>query len=270
MKNDLRDERLGKFMDDAVRGIRPPAEGLLQDVLRRGGHRRAARWTATVMALIVFVGAVVWGAATVGGRRIEAFHTNDWTVAGSLGTAGWKFGFPPNWRIQELPACPNAPERTGAVVTSSDFEFRNPLGAAPGCEDRFVLEGFPSDGVALAVMPVGIRVGLFFRTTNTPFPIAWDQLQPTGGIEGGPAASYLGVTVGGNAILFVRTWVGPDASAAEVGKLREVLGTLEVSGAAHWRTDSDAINGFSITYPDDWVRAGHSLTPELAEPRELI
>ena len=137
----------------------------------------------------------------------------------------------PDWWIQDFPACPNAPARTGAIVTNTDFEFGNPRGEAPGCEDRFVLEGFPPDGVALALMPVGIRIGIFGPSSDTPFPIALDQLQPTGGIEGGPAASYLGVTVGGDQIMFVRTWIGPDAPADAANQLKAVLGSLEVAGA---------------------------------------
>ena len=91
--------------------------------------------------------------------------------------------------------------------------------------------GFPPDGVALALMPVGIRIGIFGPSSDTPFPIALDQLQPTGGIEGGPAASYLGVTVGGDQIMFVRTWIGPDAPADAANQLKAVLGSLEVAGA---------------------------------------
>jgi hypothetical protein len=270
MKDDVRDDRLGRLMEDSVRGIRPVAEGRLHDVLRRGGRRRTARWTATGVALAVFVGAVVWGAANVGGRRIEPMDTREWATAGSLESTGWSFAYPPDWRIQDLPACPNAPERTGGVVTDSDFEFRNPQGGAPGCEARLVLEGFPSDAVAMAVMPVGVRVGIVVPTPDSPFPISWDQLEPTGVIEGGPAASYLGVTAGGDRILFVRTWIGPDAPAGEVDELTKVLGTLEVTGAAHWTTSSDPINGFSVTYPDDWMKASQSLTPELSDPHEIL
>jgi hypothetical protein len=35
-------------------------------------------------------------------------------------------------------------------------------------------------------------------------------------------------------------------------------------------THSDSVHGFSVTYPDDWVRAGQSLTPELSDPHEIL
>jgi hypothetical protein len=223
MKEDVRDESLGELLDASVRHIQPVAEERLPHVLRRGARRRGARWSAIGVALTVFVAAVVWTTANVGGRRIQPLDTSHWATAGSLDSTGWTFAYPPDWRIQDLPACPNAPERTGAIVTNTDFEFRNPGGEAPGCEDRFVLEGFPSDGVALALMPVGTRIGIFVPTSDTPFPISWDQLQPTGGIEGGPDASYLGVSVGGNQIMFVRTWIGPDAPADAADQLKTVV-----------------------------------------------
>ena len=233
MKEDVRDERLGELLDASVRRMQPVAEDHLPHVLRRGGRRRAARWSAIGVALIVFVAAVVWTTANVGGRRIQPLDTSNWASAGSLESTGWTLAYPPDWRIQRLPACPNAPARTGAIVTNTDFEFRNPEGEAPGCEDRFVLEGFPRDGVALALMPVGNRIGIFVPGSETRFPMSWDQLQPTGGIEGGPGASYLGVTVGGSRVMYVRTWIGPDASADSSDQLIAVAGSLEVAGAGH-------------------------------------
>jgi hypothetical protein len=83
----------------------------------------------------------------------------------------------------------------------------------------------------MALIPVGIRVGIFVPNSDTPFPISWDQLQPTGGIEGGPDASYLGVIVRENQVLFVRTWIGMDASADTVDQLKAVVGSLDVAGA---------------------------------------
>lgn len=213
--------------------MKPFAEEPPPHVVRRSGRRRAARWSAIGLAIAVLVGAVVWSAANLADRRIQPLETTHWATAGSLDSTGWTLAYPPEWRVQDLPACPNAPARIGAILTNTDFEFRNPEGEAPGCEDRFVLEGFPSDGVALALMPVGTRIGIFVPASDTPFPMSWDQLQPTGGIEGGPDASYLGVTVGGNRVMFVRTWIGPDAPADAADQLKAVVGSLDVGEAGH-------------------------------------
>ncbi|MGH2651724.1 MAG: hypothetical protein ACRDHK_11000, partial [Actinomycetota bacterium] len=66
------------------------------------------------------------------------------------------------------------------------------------------------------------------------------------------------------------TWIGPDASPSAVDQMNEVIASLEVLGAARWTTYRDEANGFEVTHPDDWNRAGATLTPELAEPREIL
>ncbi|HYX79651.1 MAG TPA: hypothetical protein VE976_03475 [Actinomycetota bacterium] len=178
--------------------------------------------------------------------------------------------YPADWRVVPLPACPNAPERTGVIVTNTDFEFLNPDGQPPQCEDRLVLDGFPSDGVAVALAPAGVREGIFVSGPDTPFPISPDQLEPTGGVKAGPAASYLGITVNGNEVSFLRTWVGSTASRDSVDLVNEVVGSLDVLDAARWTTYRDSARGFQITYPDDWSRAETSLTPELVDPHEIL
>jgi hypothetical protein len=139
------------------------------------------------------------------------------------------------------------------VVTSTGFGFRNPRGELPGCGDRFVLAGFPRDGVALAVEPAGIRTGLFPPPPDTPFPLSLDLLQPTGGIVGGPRASYLDVVVDGDLAFFVTTWIGADAPPSAVEDVRAVISSLEVRGATRWTAYRDDVNGFSVTYPADWT-----------------
>jgi hypothetical protein len=426
MNEDVRDDLLTGLLDAAVRGIEPAADARLPDVLRRGGRRRAVRWTAIGTALAVFLGAVVWGAANVGhgqsqpldvaswstyrdpdrwsvryppGWNVQPFSTSsgdihlqgalfsnvgyrfrhpdlgpsefttawdlsrlpedavvveverflggpsgprtrppdttfplsiggatsvndsptpgppghlqlpfvnagrrftlnlwfgaaasrrdreiaglivhsvtfgpdttDWTRAGSLDTTGWTLAYPPHWRIQDLPACPNAPDRTGAVVTSAGVRVAFPTGP-PNCEGVPRFNPFPPDGIAFAVIPVGVRFGLAFPELNTPFPVSWDQLVPAGESSSGPPEHYLGITVRKNLIMMVRAWIGPSASPAAVEDLKAVVASLEVKGATHWTIYRNDGRGFSVTYPDDWVRAGQSLTPELGFPRDFL
>ncbi|MDP9341477.1 MAG: hypothetical protein M3Q23_05065 [Actinomycetota bacterium] len=217
-----------------------------------------------VLVLAVFAWAVL--------RLAGAFQSSPSAemTAGTLQTTGWTLQYPTSWHAQDLPACPNAPDRTGIVVTDTSFVFRNPSGQLPSCGDRLVLAGFPKTGVAVALMPVGIRIGLFISTPDTPFPIGWDQLEPTQGIRGGPAESYLGITVDRNDVLWLGTWVGQDAPESALAQARSVVASLQVQGAAHWTTYHDRVHGLSVTYPDDWYRAGSTLTPRLAIPTEIL
>ena len=266
MIEDVRDERLAEALDAAVRDVEPEPARWSAQVVRRGSRRRAARWTAMVVAVAIFVGAVGWGAlqfrrtSGVGGRA----------PIGSLATTGWTLSAPSSWRRQNLPACPNAPERTGVILTTADFEFRNPSGDAPGCEDRYVFARFPSDGVAIALQPVGARIGVGRPREDTRLPLTLEGLRRTNGIRGGPQERYTGITVDGDLVLILRTWVGSSASAAAVDELGGIVRSLDVAGAITWTTYRNDNVGFEVTYPKDWLRADTNLTPALGTPHEIL
>jgi hypothetical protein len=271
MKEDVRDERIGLVLDAAVHDLVPTGKDRLSRVVRRGSRRRALRWTVIVGIVVLLVA----GPGVAALRLRSGLHTgpiapDGWATVGSLDANGWTLDYPGDWHAVPLPACSNAPERTGVIVTDTDFEFLNPEGKPPRCGDRLVLDGFPSDGVAVAVEPVGVLSGIFLKTPETPFPISTDQLEPTGGIEGGPTASYLGITVDGDEIASLQTWVGASASPESVDALNVVVGSLEVLDSAHWTTYRDGTDRFEITYPDDWSRAETSLTPDLSDPHEIL
>jgi hypothetical protein len=267
MIEDLRDERLAEALDAAVHDVEPEPARWSSRVVRRGSRRRAARWTAIVASVAIFVAALGWGALQF--RRTTGVGGP--VSIGSLDTTGWTLTAPSSWRRQDLPACPNAPERTGVILTTVDFEFRNPEGDAPGCEDRYVFAGFRSDGVALALQPVGIRIGpLDEASEDTRFPLSLDRLRTSGGIRGGPQESSAAITIDGNLILILRTWVGSAAPAADVDELAGIVRSLDVAGAIHWTTYRNDQVGFEVTYPEDWIRADTNLTPALSDPHEIL
>jgi hypothetical protein len=275
-----RDEVLGALLEKAAIGIvAAPAERLPQ-VLRRGSRRRGIRFMAIGAAVSVFVGAVSWAGLRNEGSETVPADIADWDTFASFQDNGWTVQVPPPWRVQELPACPNAPERIGVIITNVDFEFLNPRGESPRCEDRFVFQGFPSDGVALAFMPVGIRIGIGRGTdTSSSFPLTPDRLALTGGIRGGPTESYQSVWVDGDHVAVVRRWIGADASTDDVAALDRSLMSLLVRGAVRWteatdggrlRTLHDGARDFSVSYPDGWNVAEQNLTPQLSEPVEIL
>jgi hypothetical protein len=266
MIEDLRDERLAEALDAAVHDVEPEPARWSSRVVRRGSRRRAARWTAIVASVAIFVAALGWGALQF--RRTTGVGGP--VSIGSLDTTGWTLTAPSSWRRQDLPACPNAPERTGVILTTADFEFRNPDGDSPACYDRFGFAGFASDGVALALLPEGVRRGVFRPAEDTRFPLTIDRLRRTRGIRGGPEESYAEITIDGNQILIVRTWVGSAAPAADVDELAGIVQSLDVAGAIHWTTYRNDQIGFEVTYPEDWIRADTNLTPALGTPHEIL
>lgn len=277
--NDVRDEALGALLDGAALEIESmPADGL-QEVLRRGSRRRAARFTAMGAAVALFVGAVSWAGLTLP-RDIEPIPANigEWRTYASLDADRWTMQVPPPWRIQAFGPCRFSPIHRGAVVTNVDFEFRNRHGALAGCGEPYVWAGFPRDGVALALQPFE-PFGLAFGGPVTPFPLTPNLLRQSGAVRGGPSESYVSVRIPGAdyPVAIVRRWVGPDASAADVEALDRMLASLQVRSGDRWtETDGglttlhDEKDNYIVTYPSDWIVADENLTPWLGSPWEIL
>jgi hypothetical protein len=276
--NDVRDEALGALLERTAVGIESePADGL-PEALRRGSRRRAARSAAIGASIAVFVGAVSWAGLTLPNEEdVIPADIADWDTFASLEANGWTVRVPPSWRVQELPSCPNAPERIGLIVTNVDFEFRNPRGESPMCEDRVAFQGFPSDGVALAFMPVGVRLGSILQQPDTLFPLSPSRLTGTESLSGGASQSFLGIWDEGSNLAYVRRWIGPDASPPDVDALDRMLASLQIRSGDRWtETDGglttlhDEKDNYVVTYPADWTVADENLTPWLSSPGEIL
>lgn len=124
--------------------------------------------------------------------------------------------------------------------------------------------------MAIALMPAAFGFGIAAPTFDTPFPIAWDQLEPSGGIKGGPAESYLVIRIHGQPAWALRTWIGHEAPRTSVAEAKAVVASLLVRGASRWETYQDAARGFTVTYPADWFRARQSLLAESSSAREIL
>lgn len=274
--NDVRDEALGTLLERAAVGIESAPVDSLPEVLRRGSRLRAIRFTAIAAAVAVFVGAVSWAGLQIEGRGTIPANIADWDTFASLGENDWTVQVPPSWRVQELPACPNAPERIGVSVTNTDFIFRDPRGELPGCGERHVFEGFPRDGVVFQFQPWG-DWGLFLPQPSTDLPLSADLLESSGAIKGGPSEKNAAVWVGGRLVGIVRRYVGSHASAADVAALDRMLESFRVRSVDRWTETGDGRttlhhepSGYTITYPDGWAVADKNLTPWLSSPSEIL
>jgi hypothetical protein len=232
--NDVRDEALGALLDREATRIESGPVDRLPEVLRRGSRIRTIRFTAIAAAVAVFAGAVSWAGLQNEGRGPIPANIDDWETFASLEVNGWTIQVPPPWRVQELPACSHAPERIGVVVANVDFEFLNPRGEWPECEDRFLLNGFPEDGVAFAFKPVGTRSGFFRQPFDTVLPLEPEHFHRPNGVVGSPAVSFIGIWAGRSNPANVRRWEGPDASLLDLAALDRMISSLQVRGALSW------------------------------------
>jgi hypothetical protein len=274
--NDMRDQTLGALLERAERGVEAASADRLPEVLRRGSRMRAIRFSAIVAAVAVFVGSVSWAGLQNEGRGIVPANIADWDTFASLEDNGWSVRVPPPWRVQELPACPNAPERIGVSVTNADFIFRDPKGEPPSCGERHVFAGFPRDGVVFQFQPWG-DFGVFRPQPNTDLPLSSDLLESSGDIKGGPSEKNGAVWVGGRLVGIVRRYVGSDASAADMAALDRMVASFRVRSVDRWTETGDGLTtlhdearGYAITYPDGWTVANENLTPWLSSPSEIL
>ena len=107
--NDVRDEALGVVLDREATRIGSAPVDRLPEVLRRGSRLHAIRFTAIGAAIAIFAGAVSWAGLQNERRGTIPANIADWDTFASLEENGWTVQVPPSWRVQELPACPNAP-----------------------------------------------------------------------------------------------------------------------------------------------------------------
>ncbi len=232
MRTDERDRRLADLLDRVVAPIDPEPEARLRQIRHRGTRRRAVEMIAVVAAVTVFVGAVAVAATSIRDHQdtSERGHQS-WTQLGGPG-AGWSIRYPASWHADRLDEqqCSPAHLRLGALISSVPFRWHHPDGATEGqCfGSRWVFAGFPRDGIAIQIEPVGGRIGIEQPQPDTRFPIRKTDLQVTNDIRGGPAYSYLTIWHGGEELVDVGMYVGAGASRADQASAERTLESLRL------------------------------------------
>ncbi|HEX9375570.1 MAG TPA: hypothetical protein VGB19_04935 [Actinomycetota bacterium] len=231
MKTDDRDERLAALLDDAVAGVDPGIDRRLREVRRRGTRRRFVELASVLTVVAVLVGAVAVTAVSRRSNHEPSHERTTWTAVGGP-EAGWRIRYPSTWHLTETDdsGCAGTPVRRGAFISNLPFDWHHPDGTATGtCNGgRWVFAGFPSDGIALEIEPVGHMHGIFPPQPDTAFPIHKGDLDRGHGIRGGPAHWYETVWRNGVWLMNVRLYVGVDVTSADRGASERTLESLRL------------------------------------------
>ncbi len=204
-------------------------------------HRPVVRRSPVVTAGLVLCGVIAAAGLFAGlNRAFEHGGRGEPTApGGSAATSGgWKVSYPGEWRAQLQPnTCPGAShqETRAIIVTNTNFVFRpySPVGCTVQTFGRWVLAGFPADGVAVGIepalpFPLGGREPQLRR-----LPVSLSDLRPTGGIVGGPKESYGLLPTSQPPRFEVRVWIGPEATPAEISQVSQVLGSISHAATSH-------------------------------------
>jgi hypothetical protein len=231
MKDDVRDNVIAAALDRSVREIEPSQNERLPGIRRRGSRRRAVRWTAIGLAMAAFVGALGVVAAERIDREPKPAVATKWARFGGAG-AGWSIRYPPSWHLQVIDdrVCASTAVRFGAFVSNVPFRLHHPDGSSRGAcnHGRWVFAGFPSNGVALEIEPVGRVIGAHPHP-NTRFPLDPVDLHLSGGIRGGPQRSFLSVGRHGDWIMMVRLYTGHASTRRDQQLVARVLASIRLA-----------------------------------------
>jgi hypothetical protein len=261
---DVRDEEVGALLDGAVTHVDVEGDERLGRVRRRGGTRRAIRWTAIVVALAVFVGSI--------GLTAVALRTRATTPAGpgqigrtiTIPYANGSLTLPPGWygvsaqgmNADILMATTNRDALEG-LVTGCEPESRECGWKSLDVADLDATDAFVEvQGASIPkppggpVLPSNLESA---RWTDQPGRFSEYVRQITGrGPQGG--------------VFTIRWWVGPDAGEGRRAQTHDLLDQLQVttpqsprvsppppsSDTTVWQTVMGGGPQFSIRRPPYW------------------
>lgn len=276
MKTDDRDERLASILDEAVHDVGGDAREAPAAEIR--GIGRAAR-ALSAAAAAVFVAGVVFASGQFGRDSRPGDDGTGTVTEGLFETDRWQLERPSDWITAPFDGCGTELPR-GLIVSNVEFEFLNPEGQVPSCNERMVFAGFPSGGVVIDLEPEGGRVLFREPPADTPFPIEPRQLIPTDGIVGGPRMSLLNVYVEERSTATVRLWVGSDASTGDVEAAHQILRSMRFEGADRWIDEEFEFDGFPVgkshgvrvglTRPEDWEVEAYKRVVVIDAPNPIV
>jgi hypothetical protein len=264
--SDVRDERLGALLDEAVRGVYPT--GSPERALRRGDWRRALRLVGSIVSVLVFISGAVWAAAIIGanvGRPAEEAAT----VAFTSTEAPWTFDYPSAWSVRTISHA--GPELKANILRTTVANVPVPADAEYGPNSSSNATTLFGDAGALVLIE---RL--------------WTPAAPLGGDDWGPGpfaqdAQNPGWTFrerarcDGTLCFHVIEWLGPAATEEDRAAAAAIAGSARLGNVERW-TETDGVrttlhdekNLFTVTYPNDWIVSDQPIQPNVSSPFEIL
>jgi hypothetical protein len=267
MKLDDRDEQLGAMLDRSFEGAASPTAPEPGSVMRRGTRRRATVLVASLATVAVFVGSVGFAAAQFGKDARPPAAPEGWAmlVAPDL---PWTMPIPPGWAsggyrfaggVRSILKDVRASYVSNHAVAFDGWASLGPLPTGVADDtvivltDQFVGQGRPTPSGRLA----------FNAEHEDRENQGWSWRDAKVCQQEDCVRIYV--------------WHGPAVSAGSLTLAERVAEgvTREQSLPAANAISpkilfDDRADGFTMSYPAGWTVAEGSLTPELADPREIV
>jgi hypothetical protein len=286
MNLDTRDEALAGVLDEAVRHV-DPAPDRLPEVRRRGVRRRLAALAAALAVVTLFVSAVIGAALLIRDDRVDAptpagsgpdltRQPEEWTEAQD--PRGWTIGVPPSWLANRQEHQCRVTEQGIVVANVPLAGLSPPATGSNDCPSPFALSALPTDAVVVEVEHSigGSSMSPVPPGEETPFPLSLEDF-------GSEAATVpfnplvLEVVVDDGWRHTVRVYLGLEVTDDDRRIAEEVVASIRPFGSgpaedvtAGLLTYRDEVNGFTVTYPESWLRAEENLMPNLSDPHQIL
>jgi hypothetical protein len=269
---DVRDERLGELLDQAVRDLRPHA-GAPPGAGRESGERRAARTVAALVTAAVFIGVALWAAVSVGRDRPAPSAAE--TQVPSSADAPWTFDNEAGWHVATVASADRDATANVLETYIANVLLPEPAELGPG----------PNSGGSDALtesLGEGAAVVLVNRVWSPATDIC------SGADESGPGpfaddAQNPGWTFrerrrcDGTLGFHVIEWLGPVASDADRVIAETIADSVRVADVDRWAesdgervTLHDESDLFTVTYPASWLVADRLINTWVSDPHEIL
>jgi hypothetical protein len=267
--SDVRDERLGEALEQVVRNLQP--RPTLDRVVRRGSRRRLVRLTAAYATVAVFVVGAVWAGAIIRAGRTTSPEPAS-IVSFSSSEVPWSFELPADWAARTTRS--EGPElRVNVLRTTIANE------ALPEQLTAFGPNAGPGDELVAALGDDGAAV-IVQRVWTHAAPLACDGRGSGGSADdaSNPGWEFRERHRSDGTLCFaVVEWFGPEASTEDRAAADAIADSVRLADIERW-TESDGErttlhdedDGFTITYPADWIASDAPINTWVSSPFEIL
>lgn len=264
--DDRRDDRLGEALDRAVRDLR--ADPAPERAMRRGTWRRAGRIAAALVTVAAFLGGASWAAIVVGDDEATPDLGSDLSTFASL-EAPWTFAHPSSWDVATTRS--EGPERMANMLRSTIANGPLPGGSGGlGVGDERVASSLGDEGAVVIVERFWSHSAPLDCDVWGPRTFAADASNPGWEFRERHRSE-------GTLCFAVLEWFGPEASDADRAAAAAVADSVRLGDLERW-TETDGLlttlhdegDGFTITFPADWLPSAEPINTWVCSPYEIL